>query len=148
MIMRDLLDQISGKLRSLHPLAGNILLVEGKVRLKDDQPQITCERVQGYQPEAAREKSPANIPPETPPIHLTLSITQTKDESGDAAFLQRLLDTLKAFPGRDEVYLRIASEEKVVNLHVPNVTTGYGPELHRRLAELVGEVGIKVGDNG
>jgi DNA polymerase III subunit alpha len=127
---------------------GNILLVEGKVRLKDDQPQITCERVQGYQPEAARETSPANSPPETPPKRLTLSITQTKDEHGDAAFLQRLLDTVKAFPGRDEVYLRIASEEKVANLRVPNVATNYGPELHRRLVELVGETGIKVEDNG
>ncbi|GAG93391.1 unnamed protein product, partial [marine sediment metagenome] len=32
---------------------GNILLVEGKVRLRDDRVQLNCDHVRRYQPEAA-----------------------------------------------------------------------------------------------
>jgi len=85
---------------------------------------------------------------ETPPKRLILSLDQTRDADADGALLQGIMEALRAFPGRDAVFLRVSSEEKVVNLRVPNIAADYGPELHRRLAELVGEPGIKVEDNG
>jgi DNA polymerase-3 subunit alpha len=138
---------------------GNILLVEGKVRLRDDRVQLNCDHVRHYQPETARggvvvtaqpSEAPvvtAEVTPDTTPAEahrLVIRISQTDDEARDIAYLQQLLDTLRDFPGQDEVSLRVTNEEKVVNLKLPSVYTNYCPELHQRLAELVGEDGLRV----
>ena len=48
---------------------GSILLVEGKVRIKDDRVQLNCERARPYQPEAAGEEEEiAPRPSETPAV--------------------------------------------------------------------------------
>ena len=138
---------------------GSILLVEGKVRLRDDQVQLNCDHVRRYQPEAAQSKGvvtsqPAKLPAEaeeatadTAPAEsrrLVVSIGQTSDKDTDIAYLHKLIDTLREFPGQDEVSLRVTNEEKIVNLKLFNMRTGYCPELHQRLVELVGEDGIRV----
>jgi hypothetical protein len=46
---------------------------------------------------------------------------------------------LKQFPGNDEVQLAIVSGEEITKLELPDSATSYCPELHRQLAELVGE---------
>ena len=75
---------------------------------------------------------------------LVISISQTSDEARDVAYLQRLIDTLKEFPGQDEVSLSVTNEEKVINLRLSNMYTSYCPELQQRLVELVGEDGLRV----
>jgi hypothetical protein len=75
---------------------------------------------------------------------LVVTITQTGDEASDVAYLQKLIDTLKDFPGQDEVNLRVVSEGKVIKLKLSNMSANYCPELHQRLVELVGEEGIGV----
>ena len=75
---------------------------------------------------------------------LVISITQTSDEDSDTAYLQKLIATLKDFPGQDEVSLRVTNEERVVNLKLSNIYTNYCPELHQRLVELVGEEGLRL----
>ena len=75
---------------------------------------------------------------------LVISISQTDDEAHDKAYLHRLLDTLRDFPGQDEVSLRVTNEEKVFHMKLSNVYTNYCPELHQRLVELVGEDGIRI----
>ncbi|MCR4394654.1 MAG: DNA polymerase III subunit alpha, partial [Dehalococcoidales bacterium] len=40
---------------------GNVLLVQGKVKVKDEKPQITCETVEVYNPEKQIYDSPANL---------------------------------------------------------------------------------------
>jgi hypothetical protein len=50
-----------------------------------------------------------------------------------------VVDTLRQFPGNDEVYLAIVSGEEITRVEFPNSATSYCPELHRQLAELVGE---------
>jgi DNA polymerase-3 subunit alpha len=136
---------------------GNILLVEGKVRLRDDRVQLNCDYVRRYQPEAAQgEKGVISEPGEAPvtaeetPAYTTsaksrrlvISLTQTSDAESDIAYLNKLIDILKDFPGQDEVSLRVANEEKVINLKLSNVSINYCPELHQRLVELVGEDGL------
>jgi len=136
---------------------GNILLVEGRVRLRDDRVQLNCDKVSHYQPEAVRGEGVVTAQPSEPPVateestapatlakrhRLIISITQTSDEDSDLAYLHKLIDTLKDFPGQDEVTLRVKTGEKVDNLKLPS--TGYCPELHQRLVELVGEDGITV----
>jgi len=138
---------------------GNILLVEGKVRLRDDRVQLNCDYVRRYQPEAVQgEETTAYQPDEAPVVaeetiatteapesrRLVISVSQTSDEARDIAYLHKLIDTLKEFPGQDRVNLCVANEERVINLKLSNITTNYCPELHQRLVELVGEDGLRV----
>ncbi|MBA7667281.1 DNA polymerase III subunit alpha [subsurface metagenome] len=138
---------------------GNILLVEGKVRLRDDRVQLNCDHVRRYQPEAAQGEEVVTSQPTKPPIiaeeataytvpaesyRLVISISQTSDKDTDIAYLHKLINTLKEFPGQDVVSLRVTNEEKIINLKLSSMRTGYCPELHQRLVELVGEDGIRV----
>ncbi|MFH1775572.1 MAG: DNA polymerase III subunit alpha [Chloroflexota bacterium] len=139
---------------------GNILLVEGKVKLKDDRAQLVCNSADLYQPPAEGQE-PAAPPPEAAPVpteastpaatperhRLLVTITQTDDREGDIAQLHKLIDTLKEFPGEDEVNLRVASEERITNLKLYDLHTNYCPQLHEQLVALVGEAGLKVGSN-
>ncbi len=133
---------------------GNILLVEGKVRLRDDRVQLNCEYVRRYQPEAAQQGEPIvaeETTAYTAPVkgrRLVISISQTSDEESDVAYLHKLIDTLGDFPGQDEVNLCVANGEKIINLKLSNIYTNYCPELHQRLVELVGEEGLKVEPSG
>jgi DNA polymerase-3 subunit alpha len=128
---------------------GNILLIKGKVRLKDDRVQLNCDSVDRYQPEIEQTEEavvaqPAEAPPlaeavPTPSRRLVISVPQTSDKDGDIASLHELMATLNDFPGDDEVDLSIANEEKVIHLKLSNVCINYCPELRERLVELVGE---------
>jgi DNA polymerase-3 subunit alpha len=142
---------------------GDILLVEGKVRLRDDRVQLNCDHVRRYQPEAAQGEEVVTSQPSEAPVvaekataytapaesrRLVISISQTSDKDTDIAYLHKLIDTLKEFPGQDDVSLRVTNEEKIINLKLSNMRTGYCPELHQRLVELVGEDGIRLDTDG
>jgi DNA polymerase-3 subunit alpha len=127
---------------------GDILLVEGRVRLRNDRVQLNCDNVRRYQPEAAPEEELEPAQPE--PVksrRLTISIKQTENINDDVACLNKLVDTLRIFPGDDEVNMCVVSGERVVHLKLSNIYTNYCPELHQRLVELVGEEGLRM-DNG
>ncbi len=142
---------------------GNILLVAGKVKLREDRVQLYGDSARRYQPEAAKtaEQPPAAEPAEAPATvaettthpapaksrRLLISIAQTTDEESDIAYLNKLINTLRNFPGQDKVSLRVTNEERVVNLKLANITTNYCPELRQRLVELVGEEGLKLENN-
>jgi DNA polymerase-3 subunit alpha len=134
---------------------GNILLVGGMVRLRDDRVQLHCESVRRYQPQAA----PADevVTPQADTVaeestslapagsrRLVVSIGQSSDEDSDIAHLRKLMDTFKEFPGGDEVKLCVANGERITNLRLSGIRTEYCPELHQRLVELVGEDGLRV----
>ena len=135
---------------------GNILWVRGKVRLRDDRLQLSCEKAGHYQPVAPEVEAAPSPPEEAPPVteetaaraapvasrRLVVSLNQTDDEDRDKANLHTLRDILGDFPGVDEVKLSVVNGEKITHFKLSN--TNYCPELHRRLAELVGEDGLKV----
>ena len=131
---------------------GNILLVQGKARLRDDRVQLNCDSVRRYQPESAPSEAAVTSQPTEAPIvaapaesqRLVISITQTSDEDSDIAYLHKLIDTLKDFPGQDEVKLCLIDEERVVSLKLFNIYTNYCPELRQRLVEMVGEDGLRL----
>ena len=128
---------------------GNILLVEGKVRLRDDRVQLSCQYVRRYEPEAAQPGEPvlAEQTTATTPVdsrRLVITISQTSDEESDIAYLHKLIDILRGFPGQDEVSLCVTNGEKIINLRLSNIYTNYCPELHHRLVEMVGEEGLRV----
>ena len=113
---------------------GNILLVEGKVRARGDRVQLSCDTVHQYRPEdGVVEPAPSER------RRLLINIAQTADEEGDVARLHQIIEALRDYPGSDEVRLRVTKDDEVIKLGLPHLTTGYCPELHRRLAALVGE---------
>ena len=129
---------------------GNILLVEGKVRLRDDRVQLSCDSARRYQPEAVKKEEVAAREPEAPlkSRRLVISISQTSDEEADVVELRKLVELLRGFPGRDEVNLCVTNGDKVINLRMSNINVDYCPELHQCLVELVGEEGLEVESNG
>ncbi len=135
---------------------GNILLVEGKVRLREDRVQLNCESVRRYQPEAVPAEEAATTPEEPAPIaketpseitppqkyRLVITLAQTSDKESDISRLHELNRIIKDFPGQDTVILRVENGERVNSLRLSD--TSYCPELHQRLVGLVGEERLKV----
>jgi DNA polymerase-3 subunit alpha len=127
---------------------GKMLLVKGKVRLRNDEIQINCDSVKIYQPGAESEDT-TPVTPKTPPApaetrYLVINLTQSADEAGDLAMLHRVIDTLKEFPGADKVNLCIRNGAKDTNLNLCNTGAGYCPALEKKLIELVGADGLRV----
>ena len=148
---------------------GNILLVEGKVRLRDDRPQLTCDRVSIYQPDKAQGKpvpdngsraapapsaksqavlTPVPLKPPASTVYnesrrLVISLNQTTDEANDKTRLRNIIDIVKDFPGEAEVIIRVSNEEKTTSLKLPQVTVDCCDALSKRLAEVVGESNIR-----
>ncbi|MFC2045649.1 DNA polymerase III subunit alpha [Chloroflexota bacterium] len=131
---------------------GNMLLVEGKVKLRDNQVQLICDHVNQYLPEKPQEEEekeeettvtqPAELPLQN--HRLIISITQTDNEESDLAYLNKVISTLNDFPGDDEVNLSVTNEDKIFNLKLSKMHINYCPELHQALVVLVGEKGLKV----
>ncbi|MBI2868513.1 MAG: hypothetical protein HYX96_01655, partial [Chloroflexi bacterium] len=127
---------------------GNILKVEGKVKLRreDSEVQVSCERACLYRPPEPAAAEPPAPPPETPieRRRLILCLRQSPDEARDRLFLNDLVDILKSYPGPDEVYLHVASEDRVTRLRLFSVSAGWCSELHRRLAGAIGDENVRV----
>jgi DNA polymerase-3 subunit alpha len=131
---------------------GNELVVQGKVRVKDDRVQLNCDDVHLYQPQAAPVEEVVPAPLAQAPVvalaapshRLVISITQTSDEASDIAYLRKLVDTLIGFPGQDEVNLCVVNEDRVIHLKLANIRINYCPELHEQLGVLIGEENLKL----
>jgi len=122
---------------------GNILLVEGRVKARGERVQLNCDRVIPYRADGGEEVGTgAPAPPKRQ--RLLINIAQTADAEGDVARLHQILDALGDFPGEDEVRLRVTGGDEVISLALPDMTTGYCPELRQRLAGLLGEEDLRV----
>lgn len=99
--------------------------------------------VPGSKPAAIENPVPAEITP-LQRHRLIISIKGTADEQDDLNRLRKVIYKIKEYPGRDEVSLRIINNGKIVKLKLPNIYTGYSPELHNQVIDLVGESGLLV----
>jgi DNA polymerase-3 subunit alpha len=122
---------------------GTILLVEGRVRARGERVQLSCDRVRRYQPEMG-EGVETELPALPKRRRLLIYITQTADEEADVARLRQIFDILRGSPGKDEVRLIVIKDGEVINLKLPDMTTGYSPELQQRLMGLLGEAELRV----
>jgi DNA polymerase-3 subunit alpha len=165
---------------------GDIIEVKGKVRVREDRLQLSCEEARLYQPtekeaEAVREveAEPGSVakveppaeeeiatkeeeifppPAETVPAveepktkeismenrRLVISLSQTSDAERDKANLYKIVEILRGYPGHDEVKLRVVNGSKITHLRLFDIFADYRPELHSRLAEVVGEESLKL----
>jgi DNA polymerase-3 subunit alpha len=58
--------------------------------------------------------------------------------------MKRVLGLLRSYPGNDKFGLMIFENGRRVDIEFPNDTTGYCPELMRRLKDMVGEDNIQI----
>ncbi len=66
------------------------------------------------------------------------------DKDREVRRLKRVLGVLRSCPGTDRYALLVFEKGAYFLVEFPNDTTGYSPELHRRLVELVGEENLQV----
>jgi DNA polymerase-3 subunit alpha len=134
---------------------GNEIVVQGKVRVRNDQVQLNGDGARFYEPpqekgpvetvESAAPEAPVEKVPAPEERHrLIINLSQTADEDGDIARLNSIMAALKTFPGRDEVRLNVLNSGAAIPLRLPSIQTGYCPQLRQRLAELLGEDGFRV----
>jgi DNA polymerase-3 subunit alpha len=135
---------------------GNELVIEGKVRLRDEQAQISCDKVRLYQiPQ--EEKEPVSVTEvkkvvtivesvKTTTIRnrMIINITQTSDKEGDIARFEKIIAILKTYPGRDEVQLNILNGGAPIPLKLPSVQINSSLELKKQLMEIIGAESIKL----
>jgi len=142
---------------------GNMLVVGGKVKMRNDDVQIACDSVRRYQsgeppaqpkptagPKPApvkEEPAPAKQPPQST-RRLTVTISQGGNKAGDIASLHKLRDAIKDYPGDDEVNLRVISNGKATKLKLPDIRADCCPQLLERLEGLVGKDGVQVEKTG
>jgi DNA polymerase III subunit alpha len=150
---------------------GNELVVWGKVRVRDEEISIACDDADYYEPpvegteqiekpavktaaraaavatpEPSNQKATVNISAAGTNARrrLTIGLHQTKDEQADVALLQKIVGILREYPGKDEVRLNVINGGAPIPLKMPNLQTGYSPELQKRVTDLVGNDGLKV----
>ncbi len=138
---------------------GNELIIQGRVRARDDEVSVICDNVNYYEPPGEEEESTSQSEPKTvsaaaPPAktavppperhRLIINLKQTADADGDISRLNKIIATLKTYTGRDEVRLNILNGGDAIPLKLPNIYTGYSPELKQQLVQIIGEDGLNV----
>ncbi|MDP2744668.1 MAG: DNA polymerase III subunit alpha [Dehalococcoidia bacterium] len=127
-------------------LEGNILLVRGKVRVREGKAQLSCdgasrypdlmEKTEGNNNAVREEKHP---PPPPPSKRLVVRLEQTRDEETDLTRFRQIVEIIKQYPGESKVRLLINRDDETVKIDLPDVGVKYDPQLHQLLVAQVGE---------
>jgi len=130
---------------------GEILLIEGAVKLRDEQVSINCFRARQYQPDSednhntkpvAKQVSKPVTKPE-PPRKLIISINQSDKAEDDVSQLQNVKEVLSHYPGKDKVQITIITPEETFNLKMPQ-TVSYCTELAQEITSILGNNSIRL----
>ena len=70
--------------------------------------------------------------------HLVIKLKQTDDKDSDIAFLSRIINILKDFPGYDKVSLSIGRRDMALSLKLSTIRINYCHELRTQLIRIVG----------
>lgn len=116
---------------------GNILLVNGLVKVRDGRVQLNCQQAQRYQPRDT--PSPSKGGGEGEGRHLIINLNQTGNAEEDIECLRKVISILQDYPGHDTVSLSIMGGDEPTNLDMPEVTINYCPELASELSNILGK---------
>jgi DNA polymerase III subunit alpha len=127
---------------------GNFLYVKGKVRVRSDQPQISCDRVsyldQAAEPEAGTASFIAPLTPTAASQRLVINLRQSGAPQADLDLVDKITDILKEYPGRDSVVMNVETPGRIVQLNLENLFTSYNEALRARVQGLVGADGLRL----
>ena len=140
---------------------GNILLIEGTVKVREDSANINCFKVRRYEPDAEKaenmavgnhaapkklaadstHKAPGKTVADTnytAPRKLVINIKQSENSERDLSQLQQILGVLRRHPGKDNVQLVIRRGEEVTRMDVPDLMVDYSAGLMHELSPVLG----------
>ncbi|MCX6002498.1 MAG: OB-fold nucleic acid binding domain-containing protein, partial [Chloroflexi bacterium] len=128
---------------------GNILLIEGVVKVREDSANINCFKVRRYEPDPEKAMDtvdgdrvapakPAGDNNQAAPRKLVITIKQSDNSEKDLSQLQQILDVLRRHPGKDYVQLVIRKDEEITRLDVPDLTVDYSAGLMHELSPVLG----------
>jgi len=130
---------------------GNILIIDGRVRIRNDRVQLNCQAVREYLAQDDGDHVPEpQVEQET--IHevekldkpkarrLVIHMSQTNEEDEDVERLQGVVRVLRQHPGFDEVQLVVGGEQ----VRFPGLMVSYSDELGQQLSTLVGDGGVEL----
>jgi DNA polymerase-3 subunit alpha len=120
---------------------GEVLLVEGRVKIREDKLIINCTGASRYQ----TTQDSVSIETFTDQIvhyRLQIEIDDTGAKEDNIDRLNSIIDILSSYPGEDVVQLMIRTKKDIQNLELPPVK--YCPELTAELNIIAGESNIRV----
>ncbi|MGH2441769.1 MAG: DNA polymerase III subunit alpha, partial [Chloroflexota bacterium] len=142
---------------------GAIVVVDGKVEIRDGRPQLLVDKVHSIEEAAdlAPRQRPGNggsaHPPgaktngngvsregAATPRRLTIEVRRSEDRSADTERILAIYVALQRYAGEDEVDIHVRSGVKVQAIPLPNARTGYCDQLGSELRGLAGEEGVRV----
>ena len=122
---------------------GNILMVQGRVKVRQDNVQVVCDQVREYKADEVGNQAPV---PANPPLRhgkLKVILVETENPDEDIARLRRAIDVLRSFPGDDQVLLNICSGTSKVSVEMTGVGVSYCPELRLQLTGALGRDALR-----
>ena len=134
---------------------GNLVQVSGKLKVRGDEISVYCDQAKVYGEEnGAGAADNGSVPSSKAPVEnappvaekLLLRVVESDDRQEDIHSLREAVRILLEYPGDSPVNLEISSGGKQVLMELPQVATGYCPELHRRIEALLGEGSVLVED--
>lgn len=117
---------------------GRILLVKGKVEIREGKPSLICESVQNHV---------TIIKPAENPRHLHVTIKRTGNPEADSELLEKVYSILTSYRGKDKFTIYLEYDNGMpcpYILEFPEAQTRYCPELEEELLALLGPGAIKV----
>ena len=134
---------------------GNLVRVSGKLKVRGDEISVYCDEAKVYGEENGTGTddngsipSPKAAVEHAPPAaeKLLLRVVESDNRQEDIHSLREAVRILLEYPGNSRVNLEISSGGKQVLMDLPQIATGYCPELHGRLEALLGEDSVLVED--
>jgi DNA polymerase III subunit alpha len=116
-------------------IEGSILVIEGTIKVREDRVSVNCTRVHKYDPDM-NKVSNGKSTYKAPPRKLKISIEQTEDADRDRTNLQKILEILHRYPGRDAVQLSIRKNDKVTYMDLPDVHVDCSNDLIKELSQI------------
>jgi DNA polymerase III alpha subunit len=126
---------------------GNILLVQGRVKMRQDSVQLVCDQVREYKPDEVETQPAVAAGPPSRRGRLNVILVETENPDEDIARLERAIDVLKSYPGDDRVLLNICNSAGKVCIEMTGMGVAYCPELRLQLTGTLGDEALKFEEN-
>jgi DNA polymerase III subunit alpha len=126
---------------------GNILLVEGRVKVRQGEVQLVCDQVREYKADDAEVEADVIAVASAKRGRLSITLVETEKPQEDIGRLQRVMEILQAFPGQDPVLFSINSNAGKVCLEMTGVGVTCSPELRLQLVGLLGGESLKFAED-
>jgi DNA polymerase-3 subunit alpha len=121
----------------------NILLVRGKVQVRQDETKVICESAVDYQSWTEDRGEEEDSPPPRIRHQLHITIPRGQDQE-QVKLLGELHALLTSHRGQDLFSFYVPRDGGEVQLIFPNDTTEYSPTLEKAITDLVGEGCLRV----